>query len=646
MQNNKSRYKLKKLIDKVFDAGHYNLLYQNHCHYIYTISKQLLIKKINQANIKTPTKSTLYTKCTWFIDYFHRVNPKNDWFNIPIQVLDSLLTNNHYAKIIMDFLVSSKILLKQAEFLGYADKISKVGNRYQCPYYKYYYKLNTNDFSFYGRPISYFTHIFNKDTKIQKALSKYINEITNLSNDFEDTARRTAVEKLSQVYGEANASEYVDAANQSLKALKIDISEKDLSKIKGGKNELKKFTDYQKCITSVDRNYRIYNPITNMSRKLRKHLNYSWSVDIHNSHPFHLLLLLREYFGYGNIKRYINYFCGDKPFYGQMLDGMADSSLPKDVILFSELCQDTETSKRTNLWTYLTNEYINLLNDELSSIQAKREKLNRPHLKSRRYKTIKRELGLSKTDLRSDIKKKTFKYVFYETRGAYYENQPIVQIFERLFPNVLTAILNMRKEINYYCERNSLYTMTLKKNKFIKKYNENLATFLMKIESRFMFNAVLVLYHKFGASFFTIHDAIYHVGDANPDWWKTYAEKVLINQYKNYDLKPKFGEETSKYDFSKDKVNNTMIDDVKDNNQPRMGVTAEELFYETNGYYENPKQVNQFANARLITDVNEAIRIFEEANPDYVFEGDEPTTSSAYEDWKPQNITIDLICAN
>lgn len=538
---------------------------------LFTCSNSYILNKIDEfQHIDTPCNyvpkpTTLYIKSLCFIDFLHRVNPKNKYKFIDSNILASIMNPKQYKYILMFLLYSKIILIKDETSNERVFFTSKKRNDHLVKHV-HYYKLNDENIKFYFKSIKY---IDQNNSRITKSFNQYINDVTSIElDDIVEYKRQNVIDMLSRpncvLSGSPNEAErFVDFYHQALTQLKIQSPGK-LSI--DGKEKWKKFNNSDKSINTVDENNRTYTAITNMAKDDRKLLNYSFGFDVDNSHPFHLAMLLNEfYYNGGNINNIIEFYCGNNNTYGILNYShfKGDYRMPEGVLQFIKDVQDdidgdlrkrtktasidknAKVSRAKDFWSDLTRDYRNLLIEKKNYMLKQTDKRKQKGLAS----TIEK-LNMPFHELRSRVKVETFSQVFYNDKCIDYSKTPLGILFERRYPELLATIKKMKSQIYWYCKNHNMMKFDSKSKKLKTKYN--LATVLMNLESTFMKANLMQLYNKFGGKFIEIHDAVYCVGnsdDLNVRNAKAYVKTIMLNTYKDFGVKPILGVESSKYKF-------------------------------------------------------------------------------------------------
>lgn len=559
---------------------------------IHTLNKVEVSVLANEIiSKKSDTKlnyHSIYKKIVFFMDYFYRLNPQNKSYFISSDNIYCLL-GEHY-KLIINTLVEHKILDKERVMKNEKKEVYSSKASYFVDDYYLLYKFNDESldkFSF--RSYTYFNKCFSntiQNQKFQEYLKSYIDKVTTLSEKYneEDWCKKDILSKLKGWFPWYNCYHipvfYIDQHNKSLAKTKLNITEKQIQdieyakSIKEGKDVnirqlISNFND-KKYLKSIDKQLRVYSSLTSLPKEVRQYMNYSCSVDIHNSQPLLLTVLLREYYTYNkSIKRLINYFFNDKR---TALDeyfeiGQNDWLLPNDVKLYIDLVNDSKKSEDKDFWSLLTEKMVNLKKNQYESTLSK--------VKSRNIEN--NWLKPNYSEIRSKVKECSFKDIFYSKENY---KSDIKDVFNYYFPNVFSALIDMKKQIENYCMKNNKVSRNKKK--------ECLSTLLMKIESILMITSLTELYYRTtdDYSFVSIHDAIYYIG----------SKETMINKYGRiikvadmikgvvrevyaafFGLKPKFGKDVkSLYNFANDekKVNDVTTPEILTEEQVREQVRS------------------------------------------------------------------------
>lgn len=340
---------------------------------------------------------------------------------------------------------------------------------------------------------------FQENKKLQAYLDNYLNQLFMVEDNAFNYEHNEAVIKLgaSFVASYDNSLRQLAFPNDVLEFI-YNLDDDTKSKCL---NSMRWFSTIG-TITKVDAANRIYSPVFNMPKVLRKKLNYNFSVDVHNSHPLILCLLLREYY-----QRHNNSIC-------YILDSVLNNkriicspnndNLPEDVVEYISL---TESGK---LWDML----------------------------------------VQKTGLKRDeVKSLCFQNILYSRQHHCNLKNPFVAVFNKYFPNVIIAVEGIRQEIKQYCIDRHLYKPKKKEwrwngdlQKLVEetvKFDVDLSTLIMRIEAKIMISALTRLYREYGDHFFSIFDAIYCVGTTQVSPKKVKA--TFSKRFAAIGLKPSFG---------------------------------------------------------------------------------------------------------
>ena len=244
----------------------------------------------------------------------------------------------------------------------------------------------------------------------------------------------------------------------------------------------------EKKITSISEyNQRMYHPIANYPKVLRRYLNFRYQVDVHNSHPLlvNRFLMSKYHIQYKIIKEMIN----NEILYRYHNDCQKLCKLLKHNRLWKDEVKDVP--KDVLLYIYCTS--TGLIWDMF---------VNR--------------FGMN----RDDVKVTMFREVFY-SYSTTTKNKQHAKKFVELFPHVWTQIREMKK---HYTDKS--------------KPHANMANKMMEIES-FIMIEILKEFFAAGFKVISIHDAIYVIDDAANDGLKVDdAVNMMLAIYDKHKLCP------------------------------------------------------------------------------------------------------------
>lgn len=422
-------------------------------------------------------KNIIMGKIITIIDFVKRMTPQNTPTYISFEMLRAVTGDPKYCSIYKSYLIG-------------------------CGYLKLSYPKNSNyvfttignkNLDFY--PLDY----FKENKKLQAYLDNYLNQIFKVEDNAFNYVHNDAVIKL--------GAPFVESYDNSLKQLAFD--DDVLKFIKGLDDDTKsncinslRWFSTTDTITKVDAANRIYSPVFNMPKVLRKKLNYNFCVDVHNSHPLILCLLLREYYQRHNHSIY--YILESVLNNKRIAYSPCNDNLPYDVVEYISLTESGE------LWDKLV-----------------------------------QQTGLK----RDQVKSLCFQNILYSRQHHCNLKNPFVALFNKHFPNVIKAVEDIRQEIKQYCIDNHLYKPKKKEwrwdgdlQKMVAetvKFDVDLSTLIMRIEAKIMINALKQLYKQIGDHFFSIFDAIYCVGTTQLD--PNVVKTAFSKQFAAIGLKPSFG---------------------------------------------------------------------------------------------------------
>lgn len=241
------------------------------------------------------------------------------------------------------------------------------------------------------------------------------------------------------------------------------------------------FTKDRMRIISVDKNGRIYHPLTNFPRDLKQFTNIHYSIDVHNSHP----LMVNHYLiNYYNINKDIIKIINEIEI-GNINNHNECKQLCKD-LKQNKLWKDMVKGIPSDVLLYIITTSKGIFWDILSKLT-----------------------GVD----RHEIKGNSFQEIYYgrnrSTRGKAFG-----KVFVELYPHVWSVL---RK---------------------LKKADDGLANTMMQVEARIMKDILNALYGK-GYMVASIHDAvIVPICEENKDFDKDVAVSLMKKVYARYGLYP------------------------------------------------------------------------------------------------------------